>query len=192
MFIVACWGTELIPNSTCQDDLKKRNNIKTAACQVASMDALEKWMIIWFTPHQSATLPKWMLFQDLFFKASLRLKGQCVIQVRTPTSSGDLLHSLLSDSYSILVDKQRLLNVVFILSGLSRMRRRLPSTRGRTWSWTTCSGPTPALSDSQTRSSTGRPISCRSCTKVHNTLLEKFCPISLYVTDDAIAKLYMT
>ena len=28
------------------------------------MDASEKWMIIWFTPHQTPTLPKWMFFQN--------------------------------------------------------------------------------------------------------------------------------
>ena len=29
------------------------------------MDASEKWMIIWFTPHQNHHLPKWMFFQKI-------------------------------------------------------------------------------------------------------------------------------
>ena len=52
------------------------------------MDASEKWIIIWFTPNQTLTLPIWMFFQELFFKSSLLVNGQCGIQVR-PSSSND-------------------------------------------------------------------------------------------------------
>ena len=45
------------------------------------MDASVKWMIIWFTPYQTTTLPKWMFFQKLFFKSSMLLNGQFGIQV---------------------------------------------------------------------------------------------------------------
>ena len=40
------------------------------------MDAIEKWMIIWFTPQQITTLLKLMSSQKLFFKSSLLLIGQ--------------------------------------------------------------------------------------------------------------------
>ena len=33
------------------------------------MDDSEKWIFIWFTPHQTTTVPKWMFFQNLFFKS---------------------------------------------------------------------------------------------------------------------------
>ena len=54
------------------------------------MDYLEKWMIIWFTPHQTTTLPKLMSFQKHFFKSSSSLNLLCSIQVCPPTSSDDL------------------------------------------------------------------------------------------------------
>ena len=50
------------------------------------MDASEKW-IIWFKPHQTTILPKWMFFINIFFNSSLLLNGQCGIQVRPPNSS---------------------------------------------------------------------------------------------------------
>ena len=50
------------------------------------MDASEKRMIIWFTPHPTTTLPKRMFIQKLVFKSSLPLNGQCGIQVCPPTS----------------------------------------------------------------------------------------------------------
>ena len=39
------------------------------------MDASEKWMIIWFTPHQTTVLPNWIIFQKLFFKSFLLLNS---------------------------------------------------------------------------------------------------------------------
>ena len=54
------------------------------------MDALKKWMISHFTPHQTTTLPKRLLFRNLFFNSTLLLNGWCSIQVRPPSSSDDL------------------------------------------------------------------------------------------------------
>ena len=45
------------------------------------MDALKKWLVIWFTPHQTTT-PKWMFSKKFFFKSSLLLNGQCGIQAQ--------------------------------------------------------------------------------------------------------------
>ena len=54
------------------------------------MDASDKWIIIWLTPHQINTQRKWMFFQKPFFKSSLLLNGQCDIQELPPNSSDDL------------------------------------------------------------------------------------------------------
>ena len=51
------------------------------------MDALEKWIIIRFTPLQTTTLPKWMFSQRLLFKSSLLLNGLRGIQVGPQTNS---------------------------------------------------------------------------------------------------------
>ena len=57
---------------------------------LGGMDALNKWMIIRFTPYQTTTLPKWMFSQKLLFKSSFLLNSQCRIQVRPPLNSDDL------------------------------------------------------------------------------------------------------
>ena len=57
---------------------------------LGGMDASEKLMIIWFTPHQITSLTKRMFLQKPFFKSSLLLSGWCGIQVRPPNSSDDL------------------------------------------------------------------------------------------------------
>ena len=38
--------------------------------RLCGMGALEKWMIIRYTPHQTTTLTKWMFLQKNFFKSS--------------------------------------------------------------------------------------------------------------------------
>ena len=47
------------------------------------MDALEKWMIILFTPYQTTTIPMWMYSQKLMLKSTLLLNRYCGIQVHT-------------------------------------------------------------------------------------------------------------
>ena len=44
------------------------------------LDASDKWMIIWFTPHQTNTLPKWMFIQKLFFKSSLLINSSAAFK----------------------------------------------------------------------------------------------------------------
>ena len=48
-----------------QGELKKKMNRITASCTFWN-GCFEKWMIIRFTPHQTTTLPKWMLSQMFF------------------------------------------------------------------------------------------------------------------------------
>ena len=57
---------------------------------LGGLDAVQKWMIIRFTPYQTTTLPKWMLSQKRLFKSSLLLNGNCGIQVRPPITNEDL------------------------------------------------------------------------------------------------------
>ena len=57
---------------------------------LGEMDALNKGMIIRFTPYQTTTLPKWMFSQKLLFKSSLLLNSKCCIQVSSPNSCDNL------------------------------------------------------------------------------------------------------
>ena len=63
------------------------------------MDASAKLVIIWFTPHQTITLPKCMFFLKLFFKSSLLLIGKCESQVR-------LQYNLLKDNECYAIVKK--------------------------------------------------------------------------------------
>ena len=65
--VAAVWGTKFIQFSAAlqiwhQDDLKKRMNTYVEERTLGRMDASEKLMIIWLTPHQTTTLPKWIFF----------------------------------------------------------------------------------------------------------------------------------
>ena len=68
------------------------------------MDASEKLMIIWFTPHQITTLTKRMFLQKPFFKSSLLLHKWLVRHSSpSPKQQRRPLPSLMSDSSPIHV-----------------------------------------------------------------------------------------
>ena len=75
------------------------------------MDALKKWMISWFTQHQTITYPKWLFSQKLFFKSSLLLNEFCSIQ--TPQTSSDDLCLLFCIYPSSMADKLQVLYVIY-------------------------------------------------------------------------------
>ena len=52
------------------------------------MDALKKWMVIWFTPHKTTTLPKFKM--DDLHKNLLQIILAAKWLVNPPTSSDDL------------------------------------------------------------------------------------------------------
>ena len=82
------------------------------------MDASEKWMIFPFTPHQTTTLPKWIVFKKLLFKSSLLLNGQCCIQVRPPKSIDDLcLLFCINPSYMVVVGREPQADQLSLLGG---------------------------------------------------------------------------
>ena len=55
------------------------------------MDALTNWMIIRFTPYQTASLSKGMFSQKLRFKLSLKQKGySAAFKYAPPNNSDDL------------------------------------------------------------------------------------------------------
>ena len=55
--------------------VRRRRNIQKRRQRSSLLFASEEWMIIWFKPHQTTTLPKWMFLQKLFFKSSLMISG---------------------------------------------------------------------------------------------------------------------
>ena len=59
------------------------------------MNALKKWMIIQFTPHQTTTLPKWMFCEKCFFKSSLLVRHKST----SPKKWRRPLHSLLYQTH---------------------------------------------------------------------------------------------
>ena len=63
------------------------------------MDALEKWMIIQFTPYQTTTPQKRMGPQQHLLKSSLLLNGKFSIQVHPPNQQRRSLPSFLSVSF---------------------------------------------------------------------------------------------
>ena len=66
------------------------------------MDALEKWMIIQFTPHQTNTLPKWIFFNKTFLKIILAAKWIERHSSPSPTSSDDLCIPFCIYPYSLV------------------------------------------------------------------------------------------
>ena len=62
-----CRTTVLAPGWFEETDEKKNRRM------LGRMDASEKWMIIWFTPHQTTTISKWMFFPIFFFKLTVLL-----------------------------------------------------------------------------------------------------------------------
>ena len=77
--VAAAWWTELIQLLAVlailhQADLKKR-----ISRIIGGMDAFKKWMIIWFTPHQTTTLQKWMIWQII-------LAANCLVRNLSTTT----------------------------------------------------------------------------------------------------------
>ena len=92
------------------------------------MDALEKWMIILFTPYQTTTIPMWMYSQKLMLKSTLLLNRYCGIQVHTFSNQRwRPLPSLLSLSF------------IYNLS--------LQPLRTEAFQWTLQPGPEPSKAD---------------------------------------------
>ena len=85
---------------------------------LGGMDALKKWMIIRFTPHQTTTLPKWMFSQKPFFKSTLLLNGYCGIQVYVPQTTAATF-ALSSVFILLLWDAYILLGIFFKHPALS-------------------------------------------------------------------------